>query len=189
MPHSDRQPLAPIIARLIAHGPALLRVLLRLRFLKTRVREYQSSSSMPLRKPKSSIELVSKMTPQSISLHNQDIMYTVFRHLDPRPGLSFPDNIYHERPSSTSQQRHQLTNLAPEDGRENAMTLARAARVCHAFLAPALDILWRSLPDATILIKACLSLEYNDILCTLASTNAFDIPNIRTHAGCLPCRF
>ena len=78
------------------------------------------------------------------ALHNQDILLNIFEHLDPQIEITDPP---------------QRNGIQLQE--ECTRTLAGAARVCRAFLDPALDILWRSLNDVSILLRLALNLEYS----------------------------
>ena len=57
---------------------------------------------------------------------------------------------------------------------ENSSALARAARTCHAFSGPALDVLWRALDDLHALLKLFPSyMEEEDLSVWVSSPPSF----------------
>ena len=86
------------------------------------------------------------------ALNNQDILLSIFKHLDPEIQITDPPPSLNLRTGYDQKKQNQLQF-------ERTRTLASAARVCRAFLDPALDVLWRSLNDISVFLRITQKLE------------------------------
>ena len=84
----------------------------------------------------------------------EEILFDIFAQLDGHvmnPRISSPERILYRHP-------------------ESLKTLAGLARTCRTFNGPALDILWREIPDLYVLVKHLLPerrLLYDEVECKL----------------------
>ncbi len=72
---------------------------------------------------------------------NQDVVYAIFEH------FAVPDALWYDYDTATR------STKSADDTEERRDTLARCARVCRAFLFPAVSILWRN-PDSLETLSA-----------------------------------